>query len=106
MVPFFCDNQIPVKKVICGSHHNAVITSDSELFTWGSNQNGCLGHDIDEDFVSFTSKPGYCNGFGAIVDRIGRGLPQSVALGKAFTIVCTGQYNGPKEEYLPVASET
>ena len=99
LVPFFCDNQIALKKIICGSHHNAAITSDGEMYTWGSNEQGCLGHEIDEmKFLSFTSKPGYCPGFGAICGRIGRGLPISVAIGKGYTIVCAGQYNGPDEE--------
>ncbi len=87
-----------MKRVFCGSHHNAVLTSEKELYTWGSNQNGCLGHDIDEELVNFTPKPGYCAGFGAIVNRIGRGFARSVALGKGYTIVATDRYMGPDEK--------
>ncbi len=97
VVSFFCGKHILLQKVYCGSHHNAVITFEGELYTWGSNLNKCLGHDIEEKYVSFTSTPGYCPGFGAIVDRIGRGLPNSVALGRGYTIVCTKQYAGPNE---------
>lgn len=97
LVPYFCEQHILLKKVTCGSHHNAVITSENELFTWGSNLNNCLGHEIEEEFVSFTCTPGYCVGFGNIVDRIGRGLPQSIALGRGYTVVCTSSYSGPTE---------
>lgn len=97
LVPFFCDNHILLKKIICGSHHNAAITSHNELYTWGSNLDNCLGHEINEQFVPFTPTPGYCAGFGAIVNRIGRGFPQSITLGRGFTIVATHKYFGPTE---------
>jgi alpha-tubulin suppressor-like RCC1 family protein len=32
-----------VKFIACGSHHNAVVTADGELYSWGSNRHGCLG---------------------------------------------------------------
>ena len=91
-------DHILVRQVTCGSHHNAIITKEAELYTWGSNTNGCLGHNIEESFVAFSPRPGYCAGFGAIVNRIGRGFPRSVACGRGFTIVCTSQYCGPSEE--------
>ncbi|KAM0052515.1 putative regulator of chromosome condensation 1/beta-lactamase-inhibitor protein II [Helianthus debilis subsp. tardiflorus] len=31
------------QEVACGAHHTCVITSGGELYTWGSNDNGCLG---------------------------------------------------------------
>ncbi|XP_034691673.1 ultraviolet-B receptor UVR8 [Vitis riparia] len=31
------------KQVACGGYHTCVISSSGELFTWGSNENGCLG---------------------------------------------------------------
>lgn len=98
LVPFFFETQLPLIKVFCGSHHNAVITAEKDLYTWGLNQSGCLGRDIEESFVSFTSKPGYCQGFGTIVGTIGRGLPLSVAIGRDYTIVCTDRYEGLTEE--------
>jgi hypothetical protein len=42
---------------------------------------------IDERDVNYTAKPGIVGGFGAIVNRIGRGFPRMVACGKEFTIV-------------------
>ncbi|KAL4561348.1 hypothetical protein LXL04_033513 [Taraxacum kok-saghyz] len=36
--------QLPFsEEVACGAHHTCVITSGGELYTWGSNENGCLG---------------------------------------------------------------
>ena len=32
--------------VVCGSHHNAIISDEGELYTWGSNRGRCLGRDI------------------------------------------------------------
>ena len=82
-------------------YHNAAITNDGELYTWGSNVNGCLGRKIDEahssSSSSFTPHPGHCTCFGVIVDRIGRGLPRSIACGKEFTLVATYPYLGPDE---------
>ncbi|KAK9291600.1 hypothetical protein L1049_019549 [Liquidambar formosana] len=31
------------EEVACGAYHTCVITSGGELYTWGSNENGCLG---------------------------------------------------------------
>jgi len=98
VLSYFCTNHVLPQAVVCGSHHNAVITKETEMYTWGLNENGCLGHSIEEDFVSFSPNPGYCAGFGAIVNRIGRGFVESVACGRGFTIVCTSQYNGPSVE--------
>lgn len=50
---------------------------------------------IDERDVPYTPIPGHCGGFGAIVNRIGRGFPRYVACGKEFTVVCTWPYEGP-----------
>jgi alpha-tubulin suppressor-like RCC1 family protein len=97
MVPYFRKNLITLKKIVCGSHHNAALTSDNEMYSWGSNENGCLGHDIDEEFVSFTPNPGYCS-FGKIINGVGIGRPQSIAIGKGYTIVCTDKYDGPPIE--------
>ena len=41
--------------------------------------------------------PGHVGGFGAIVERTGRGMPRSVCCGKEFTIVATYPYEGPSE---------
>lgn len=34
-------------------------------------------------------------GFGALVNRIGRGFPRSIACGRESTQVCTYPYEGP-----------
>ncbi|KAL7000386.1 HECT-type E3 ubiquitin transferase [Sarracenia purpurea var. burkii] len=37
-------SQLPLsEEVACGGYHTCVITSGGELYTWGSNENGCLG---------------------------------------------------------------
>ncbi len=57
-----------------------------------------VARDIDEKDVEFTPIPGHCGGFGAIVGRIGRGLPRMVSCGKEYTIVSTWPYEGPNYE--------
>ena len=97
-VEWFLMMNILAREIVCGSHHTAVIADDHELYTWGSNQNCCLGRDIDELDIEYTSNPGHCSGFGAIVERVGRGMVRSMACGKEFTIVATHPYEGPTEE--------
>ena len=87
-----------IKQISAGIFHCGAITIDGELYTWGSNKNNCLGRDIDEEDVEFTPDPGHCSGFGAIVGRVGRGLPRQVTCGKEFTVVCTWPYVGPNLE--------
>lgn len=105
LVKDFCSHQLSCKSISCGSHHNAVITQEGELYTWGSNKNYCLGHQIDEKHVEYTPHPGHCGGFGAIVDRVGRGLARSVSCGKEFTLVATYPYEGPSEEVAKKLTE-
>lgn len=38
-----------IKEIACGSHHIAVVTSTSEIFTWGKGRNGQLGHGDNAD---------------------------------------------------------
>ncbi|KAM7269275.1 hypothetical protein ACFE04_024772 [Oxalis oulophora] len=38
-----------VEEVACGSYHVAVLTSDTEVYTWGKNANGQLGHGDKSD---------------------------------------------------------
>ncbi|WOL09445.1 ultraviolet-B receptor UVR8 [Canna indica] len=36
--------ELPIsEEVACGGYHTCVVTSWGELYTWGSNENGCLG---------------------------------------------------------------
>ncbi|KAL3721308.1 hypothetical protein ACJRO7_033755 [Eucalyptus globulus] len=37
-------------EVACGGYHTCVITSGGELYTWGSNENGCLGNGSTDVF--------------------------------------------------------
>eukprot|EP00804_Cyclotella_cryptica_P000759 CCRYP_001016-RA/>CCRYP_001016-RA protein AED:0.33 eAED:0.24 QI:0/0/0/1/1/1/3/0/665 len=95
----FWNGQITVRRVFCGSSHNAVIASDGNVWTWGSNRHGALGRSIGKNTNSmFTPNPGIVIEFGTIVNRIGRGLPKSVACGREYTIVATTAYDGPSEE--------
>ncbi|KAJ8604222.1 hypothetical protein CTAYLR_009776 [Chrysophaeum taylorii] len=90
--------QLSARSIELGSHHCAIIAVDGELYTWGSNANGCLGHRIREHFVQYTPEPGHVSGFGAIVERVGRGMVRAYALGREFTVVATSPYEGPSEE--------
>lgn len=95
LVTYFSKLHILIKLIASGSHHSAAVTQDGELYTWGSNANGCLGRKIEERDVVFTPKPGIVGGFGALVNRVGRGIPRMVACGKEFTLLCTHPYTGP-----------
>lgn len=33
-----------IRDITCGSNQSAAITSNGELYTWGSGEDGCLGH--------------------------------------------------------------
>mmetsp|Transcript_21771 Transcript_21771/g.33454 ORF Transcript_21771/g.33454 Transcript_21771/m.33454 type:complete len:255 (+) Transcript_21771:1267-2031(+) len=92
------ERQLTAKSVQLGSHHSAILAMDNELYTWGSNKNRCLGHDIREKYVEYTPIPGHVSGFGAIVGRVGRGMVRAFALGREFTIVATYPYEGPSED--------
>lgn len=93
-----------VKKVMCGRTHNAAIALD-KLWTWGSNEHGQLGRSIEETDVTFSPHPRIVE-FGTIVNRIGRGVPRSVACGHDFTVVATHPYEGPSEQEMIKLLET
>ncbi|CAN4081244.1 unnamed protein product [Withania somnifera] len=38
-----------VEEILCGSHHVAVLTSKTEVYTWGKGENGQLGHGESEN---------------------------------------------------------
>ena len=37
-------SKIFVEEIACGAYHVAVLTSRTEVYTWGKGANGCLGH--------------------------------------------------------------
>lgn len=76
----------------------AVFGIERRRYTWGSNLSGCLGHAIRDKFVEHTAEPGHASGFGAIVERVGRGMVRAYALGREFTVVATYPYEGPSED--------
>ena len=67
---YFITYHLFVKAIFCGSHHCAAITKEGELYTWGSNKNGCLGRKIEANGTEYTSIPGHVGGFGALVDKV------------------------------------
>jgi hypothetical protein len=50
---------------------------------------------IAEKDVVYTAQPGHVAGFGALVNRIGRGFPRSISCGREFSVVVTYPYDGP-----------
>lgn len=63
-----------VEEISCGSYHVAVLTSRSEVYTWGMGANGRLGHGGIED----KKKP-------TIVDALKDRHVKSIACGSNFT---------------------
>jgi alpha-tubulin suppressor-like RCC1 family protein len=43
LVDHFPSVHLLVKLIATGSHHCLAVTQDSEMYSWGSNVNGCLG---------------------------------------------------------------
>ena len=43
---------LDVCRIATGAHHIAVVTKQGNVFTWGKDSGGRLGHGIDKDFVS------------------------------------------------------
>ena len=97
-IEYFITYHLSIKQIFSGSHHCAALTIDGEMYSWGSNKNGCLGRKADLGGTNFTAIPGHVGGFGALVSNIGRGFPRHVALGKEFTVVATAPYEGPDLE--------
>ncbi|KAG1708906.1 hypothetical protein DVH05_022538 [Phytophthora capsici] len=90
------------QKVCAGMYHNVALSVDDEVFTWGSNTNGCLGRpeelgDLEENFCAV---PGRVEG---MEDYVGR--PCSIAAGREFTLIATKPYIGPSREELERRSQ-
>jgi hypothetical protein len=45
--------------------------------------------------VTYTPLPGHVAGYGALVNRVGRGFPRAIACGREFSAVATFPYEGP-----------
>ncbi|GLD96464.1 hypothetical protein PINS_up005147 [Pythium insidiosum] len=86
-----------IKKVCAGMFHNVALSVDDEVFTWGSNVNGCLGRPEELDGLeeNFCAVPGKVEG---MEDFVGR--PCSIACGREFTLIATKPYIGPTREEL------
>jgi alpha-tubulin suppressor-like RCC1 family protein len=95
IVEYFVLVHTMIKGIAAGPNHCLAVTVDGELFSWGNNSYGALGRKIEERDVVFTPLPGHVPGFGALVNRIGRGFPRSISCGRDFSVVCTYPYEGP-----------
>lgn len=77
-----------VKEVACGSNHVAVLTSRSEVYTWGKGANGRLGHGDLEDRTT-----------PAIVDALKDRTVKHIACGANFTAaVCQHKWVSSAEQ--------
>jgi alpha-tubulin suppressor-like RCC1 family protein len=93
----FVDKGLAIRTIACGQSHNAALTTDDQLYTWGSNKYGCLGAELADEFVAY---PQRVWAFDVIFDGVGRGTPRSIAVGNDFTIVACFPYAGPTEEEI------
>ncbi|KAL3663502.1 hypothetical protein V7S43_011390 [Phytophthora oleae] len=94
LVTDFLTTHALIKKVCAGMHHNVALSVDDEVFTWGSNTNGCLGRpeelgDLEENFCAV---PGRVEG---MEDYVGRPCSS-----REFTLIATKPYIGPSKEEL------
>ena len=83
-----------------GLNHVCAITSDYEVWSWGSNFGGALGRPMSiedddkmDDFYSWTGIPGKCEGF----DGWGKGYPASVACSRHATVIALYPWHGVDE---------
>ena len=93
-VEVLLDMNVYAAKVVCGSHHCALVSDEGYLYTWGSNLSRELGAGCKKDH---TPVPQKVKCFNVIVGRIPRGRAQSIALGRGFTVVATAPYAGLSE---------
>ena len=96
----FLEKRKLINYLAVGLNHVAAITSDYEVWSWGSNFGGALGrpNSIDEsdnmdDFYGWTGIPGKCEGF----DAWGKGYPASVACSRHATVVALHPWHGVDE---------
>ncbi|KAI5078192.1 hypothetical protein GOP47_0008016 [Adiantum capillus-veneris] len=79
-----------VEEIACGAHHVAVLTSKSEVYTWGKGANGRLGHGDVEDKKS-----------PALVEALKDRQVKSIACGSSFTAaICLHKWGAGSEQPL------
>jgi hypothetical protein len=79
-----------VEEIACGAHHVAVLTSKSEVYTWGKGKNGRLGHGDVEDKKSPT-----------LVEALKDRQVKSIACGSSFTAaICLHKWGAGSEQPL------
>lgn len=98
LVEDLVENNVLVKEISCGMYHNAALTVENDVYTWGSNVEGCLGRpeELEHAQESYTAVPGMVEG----LTGVNRGPALSVACGREFTVIALGPYLGPTEEEL------
>ena len=51
-VPGLVELGIAATHLSCGPTHNAIITNEGDMYTWGSNKYGCLGANVSDEYVA------------------------------------------------------
>ena len=74
-----------ITQIACGGLHTAVVTQNGDLFTWGFNQGGQLGHKLGEDQLAM-KKPTRVEFLASRNLKI-----QQVSCGEAHTVVLTNE---------------
>lgn len=85
------ENNVVVAETSLGRYHSAVLSTDGEVWTWGSNAANCLGRPASVAAAgnpAFTPMPGRVEG----VREYGVGSAVSVACGDRCTFVSTAPY--------------
>ncbi|ETW00260.1 hypothetical protein, variant [Aphanomyces invadans] len=100
LIQDFLTQCVYIKRVCAGMYHNAALSVDDEVYTWGSNVNGCLGRptEMASNPESFSAVPGMVEGMAEFVGR-----PCSIAVGREYTVVATKPYIGPTEDEVATA---
>ncbi|CAK4072794.1 unnamed protein product [Aphanomyces euteiches] len=102
LIKDFLVQTVYIKRVCAGMYHNVALSVDDEVYTWGSNVNGCLGRpdEMATNPESFSAVPGMVEGMSEFVGR-----PCAIAVGREYTVVATKPYIGPNEEEVAQARE-
>ena len=73
------DSDEYIVSVYAGEYHSAALTSKGNVYTWGSNERGQLGINVDPSIINVQSTPIRVTGLGKIV-KMGLGNNHSFAL--------------------------